>query len=172
MNDELVRKMKAIVLDMFSAMPGLNEGFCLPPRWYLHNEIIHLNQLEKDALETAFNELSYSGIIDISESGAMGQKISITALGLSHITKNKMKADTMNESSNQINITELHADNVQVGSENIMNINLTPDEFISLMEKVSRKPEKEKTSIFDKLKSAAKSGASIMSIIGKMKDIV
>lgn len=172
MEEQLAVNMKDLILTMFTKIPGLREGYCLQPRWFMLPEIMNLNELEKNALEAAFDKLSEEGIIEITDNNnAMGAKIAITNAGVELITKNKLKGDEVKDKGS-INIGNLHADNVQVGNENTMNINITPDEFIGLLETLNTKPEPEKRSIFNKLADFVKSGLSIGELIIKLKGLL
>lgn len=173
MDNQLIVKMENLILGMFESMLGLRKGYCLPTRWRLKPKIIGLNLLEQDALANAFNELSDRGIIEISDNGSMGEKISITKSGVQHITENKLKGKEMKKnSSNHINISTLKADHVQVGNQNTMNINITPDEFVSLLERLNKKTESEKASVFSKLRDIVKSGTTVMELFGKLKELM
>jgi len=90
MDNQQLSTMKKMILGMFESKPGLREGDCLPPRWLLQTKIINLNEQEKYALESAFNELHDSKLIKISKTEEdQEQKISITQVGLDYIIKNK-----------------------------------------------------------------------------------
>ena len=167
MEKQLVLNMKRLILEMFSEIPGLREGYCLPPRWFLSEKIVRLNQMEKEALQVALNQLEKEGIIKIN-----GSKISITKNGIEYLTKLKCEETNIKDNIHTINITNLQASHVQVGNENIMNINLTPDEFLHLLKLLDSKSDSEKKSIFEKLSSFVKSGLSLGELLMKMKELL
>ncbi|MCF6204402.1 MAG: hypothetical protein L3J59_12180 [Methylococcaceae bacterium] len=91
MDKKQLTTMKNMILGMFESKPGLREGDCLPPRWLLQTEIINLDEKEKYALESAFNELHDSKLINISKTeDDQNQIISITQIGVDYIIKNKI----------------------------------------------------------------------------------
>ncbi|TYB95221.1 MAG: hypothetical protein FXF54_04780 [Kosmotoga sp.] len=65
-----------------------------------------------------------------------------------------------NNSGSYLNIGALNAQNMQVGNENIMNVNITPEEFIEALEKMQKKPEKA-SSVLSQLNFLAKQGLSV-----------
>jgi len=173
MEKQLVLNMKRLILEMFSEIPGLREGYCLPPRWFLSEKIIRLNQMEKEALEVALNQLEEEGIIKIENTALpTGPKISITKNGIEYLTKLKFEETNIKNNTYAINITNLQASHVQVGNENIMNINLTPDEFLHLLKLLDSKSDSEKKSIFERLSSFVKSGLSLGELLMKMKELL
>lgn len=171
MQEQLNIKMKKLILDMFKSIPNLQENYCLSPRWQMTDSILNLNSVEKEALVNAINELEANEILTISEN-KMGSNIAITKKGIKYITLNKLEEEKMNSQNNNISIGTVNADNLQVGNDNQMNINLTPTELIDLIEKITKKPEKEQKTIFSKLLTLAKDGLSTVGIINKLKDLI
>ena len=107
MKNQQIMKMKKMILGMFELKPGLREGDCLPPRWLLQSEIVNLNEQEKYALESAFNELHDDKLIEISKvenaDNPQDQKIIITQAGVEYISKNKpVKKIIKKQNKNQI----------------------------------------------------------------------
>lgn len=98
-----------MILGMFESKPGLREGDSLPPRWLLQTEIINLSAQEKHSLESAFNELYDSELIEISKiEDAEDQKISITQAGVEYITKNKADKKSLRKRNlSQLNIASI-----------------------------------------------------------------
>jgi len=70
-------------------------------------------------------------------------------------------------SSKQFNIGSLNAQNVQVGDQNTMNVNITPEEFIAALEKMQKDPEKAK-SVLSRLNDFAKQGLSLGQTVVKL----
>ncbi len=70
------------------------------------------------------------------------------------------------DSSRQLNIGSLKAQNVQVGDGNTMNVNITPDEFVNALSKMQKDPEKAK-SVLSQLNDYAKQGLSLGQTIAK-----
>ena len=171
MQKQLNLKMKKLILDMFKSIPNLQENYCLSPRWQMSDSILHLNSVEKEALVDAINELENDGILTISEN-RMGSNIAITKKGIEYITLNKLEEEKMDSQNNNISIGTVNAENLQVGNDNQMNINLTPNEFIDLIEKITKKPEKEQKNIFNQLLTFTKNGLSTVGIINKLKDLI
>jgi len=172
MKTKLNLKMRKLILDMFKSIPGLQENYCLPPRWYLNDKIIKLNTIEKEALDNAIDELEDEGILTVSQN-SMGVTIAITAKGIEYITLNKLEEEEMNSTNNNhINIDTVNAENLQVGNDNQMYVNITPNEFIELIEKITTKPKEEQKTIFKKLADFAKNGLSTINLINKLKDLL
>ena len=65
-----------------------------------------------------------------------------------------------------INIGNVNAQNVQVGKENIMHINITPEEFINALGKLAKNPEKSK-SVIEKMNQYLKEGLGIGELVKK-----
>jgi hypothetical protein len=65
-----------------------------------------------------------------------------------------------------LNIGSLNAQNVQVGDQNTMNVNITPQEFIEALEKLQKDPEKAK-SVLSQLNDFAKQGLSFGQTVAK-----
>ena len=173
MVEQLVPNMKRLILEMFSKIPGLKEGYCLPPRWFPSDKIIRLNQIEKEALEVALNQLEEEGIIKIDNTRLPTDlKVCITKNGIEYLTKLNFEETNIKNNTHTINIANLQASHVQVGNENIMNINLTPDEFLHLLKLLDAKSYDEKKSIFEKLSSLVKSGLSLGELLIKMKELL
>ncbi len=109
MNNQQIVSMKKMILGMFESKPGLREGDSLPPRWLLQTEIINLSAQEKHSLESAFNELYDSELIEISKiEDAEDQKISITQAGVEYITKNKADKKSLRKRNlSQLNIASI-----------------------------------------------------------------
>lgn len=70
------------------------------------------------------------------------------------------------DSSRQLNIGSLNAQNVQVGDGNTMNVNITPDEFVNALSKMQKNPEKAE-SVLSQLNDYAKQGLSLGQTIAK-----
>jgi len=175
MKEQLVTNMKALLLSLFAKMPGLSEGYCLAPMWQMMTEIQELNQLEIDAFNVALDECIDSGIIELKESKSSRKEelITITRAGVELITNNKLRAkEEKNKESQNISIGSLNAENVQLGNENVMNINVTPDEFVVLLKTLTTKPEAEKTSIFSILSDLVKTGVSVGGLLIKLKALL
>ena len=175
MEEQLVINMKELVISLFAKIPGLSEGYCLQPMWQMLPEIQELNQLEIDAFNTALDEYVKSGILElkVSKNAAKDELITITKMGVELITKNKLLAKKNKEKSLQnISIGSLNAENVQLGNENIMNVNVTPDEFVALLTALTAKPEAEKTSIFSILTDLVKTGVSVGELLIKLKALL
>lgn len=68
--------------------------------------------------------------------------------------------------SNQINISSLNAQNVQVGKGNTMNVNVTPEEFLSALNTMQQDPEKAK-SVLSELYGYVKNGLSFGETVAK-----
>ena len=64
------------------------------------------------------------------------------------------------DSSRQLSIGSLSAQNVQVGDGNTMNVKITPDEFVNALSKMQKNPEKAK-SVLSQLSDYAKEGLSL-----------
>jgi len=73
---------------------------------------------------------------------------------------------TPGTTSNHINISSLSGQNVQVGDGNTMNVNITPEEFLSALNKMHQNPEKAKTDL-SKLHEYVKMGVSLGETITK-----
>ena len=175
MNEQLVTNMKELLISLFAKMPGLSEGYCLAPMWNMMPEIEELNQLEIDAFNVALEECIDSGIIalKVSKNARKDELITITRAGVELITSNKMQAkEDKDKESQNISIGSLNAENVQLGNENVMNINVTPDEFVVLLKTLTKKPEAEKTSIFSILSDLVKTGVSVGELVIKLKALL
>lgn len=70
------------------------------------------------------------------------------------------------QNNSQININSLTAHNVQVGNENTMNINITPEQFVEALSALI-KNQKKANSIIDELSSYLKKGVSLAEVIAK-----
>ncbi len=78
----------------------------------------------------------------------------------------RMNPGNSGNSSRQLNIGSLNAQNVQVGDQNTMNVNITPEEFIDALERMQNEPEKAK-SVLSQLNDFAKQGLSFGQTIAK-----
>ncbi|WP_275288633.1 RIP homotypic interaction motif-containing protein [Halomonas elongata] len=70
------------------------------------------------------------------------------------------------DSGSHLNIESLNAQNVQVGDQNTMNVNITPEEFIDALERMQNDPEKAK-SVLSQLNDFAKQGLSFGQTVAK-----
>lgn len=77
--------------------------------------------------------------------------------------RNEMKPSAP---SNQINISSLNAQNVQVGNENTMNVNITPEEFVDALNRIQQDPEKARSSL-SQLNELVKKGLSFGETVAK-----
>jgi hypothetical protein len=68
--------------------------------------------------------------------------------------------------TSHFSISALNAHNVQVGNENTMNVNVTPDQFLAALENMQNNPKKAK-SILSTLSEELKKGLSIGETIAK-----
>lgn len=77
-------------------------------------------------------------------------------------------ADKMDpsSSSNQINISSLNVQNMQVGDGNTMNVNITPEEFLNALNKMQRNPEKT-PSLLSQLNEQVKKGLTFGETVAK-----
>ena len=72
---------------------------------------------------------------------------------------------------NNLNIGSLNARNVQVGDQNTMNVNITPEDFIGALKKMQNDPEKAKSVIFQ-LNDLAKQGLSFGHTVAKFIGLI
>jgi hypothetical protein len=73
---------------------------------------------------------------------------------------------TPGSTSNQFNISSLNAQNVQVGDGNTMNVNVTPEAFLSALNKMQQDPEKAE-SVLSKLYGYVNKGLSLTETVAK-----
>lgn len=71
-----------------------------------------------------------------------------------------------NYSGSRLKIESLKAQNVQVGNQNTMYVNITPEEFIDALERMQNNPEKAK-SVLSELNDFAKQGLSFGQTVAK-----
>lgn len=74
------------------------------------------------------------------------------------------------DQKSEINIDTLNADNVQVGDNNTLNINNSPDDLVAVLQLFIDKPEQGK-SLLDKLKGYIAKGASLADSIRKLFEL-
>jgi len=87
------------------------------------------------------------------------------------IVKGLQFDELISNSNNQINISALTAENVQVGNKNIMNIGVSSEEFIEALKAISNDTDKSKT-VIGELTDYAKKGVGLAETISKFIALV
>jgi len=77
---DLKEKLKKNFLKIFQETPGLREGDAIPPKWYLREDFLKLNQVEKELLDEGIKELIKEELIT--------ESYKITKKGIEYITFN------------------------------------------------------------------------------------
>lgn len=166
MKNKIEQKMRNIIIQKFEKIPNLKEGYCLPPRWFFHNDVINLSDMEKNILYSEFDKLEKEGYINISGND-LNAIISITNKGIEYILMEKYKED---EQQKQSTIHSINAHNVQVGNGNTI-IDISSKEFLSILKTLSFKEDNEKKEIFGKLQNSIENDDNILNLIIKIKEI-
>ena len=77
------------------------------------------------------------------------------------------------QNNNPINIREFKAKNVQIGNQNSMVVNVTPDEFVAALTKlIENKSKKSQQSIIEKLSNYVKTGVSFGKLVAKLVALI
>ncbi|QND84659.1 Uncharacterized protein ChrSV_2433 [Chromobacterium vaccinii] len=71
-----------------------------------------------------------------------------------------------------ISVQSINADNVQLGNENVMHINIAPEQLIAALTNLTNKPPEEAKSVIEKLSSFISGGASITEALAKLITLV
>lgn len=135
--------------------------------------------LKKVSLTNEIKSIKYKSIINIlneilnsirnSDIEKFNDGIDILINEIKKIDKDR---EMNEETQGQVNISNLHAENVQVGHQNKMNVNITPAEFIQILEKFNHQPKEKRASIINQMIDFAKSSNSVVSLISELKDLV
>ena len=79
---------------------------------------------------------------------------------------------TMNSNKDaNFNVSVEGGENIQIGYDNTQNINVTPQEFVDILNKLLEDPDQNK-SILDKLNGMAEKGTTVIGLINSLKTLI
>ena len=90
---------------------------------------------------------------------------------LKGIDFDKWEASMNPKQESQVNIGSVNAQNVQVGNENTINFNVTPEQFVEALNKMNKDSKKSK-SVLKQLNSYVKKGVGMGELIKKLVTLI
>ncbi len=174
MQDKLLLKVKEI---LFKSVKELADSRVLPyddakNKIYLYftnnlgkhdfNEVIkYVDQALKELIEKEY--------LNYRQEGFGPYAYYIITKGLDF---NKGIAEMENKNESNFNIQNLTATNIQVGNNNVQNVNYTAEEFIESLVNFEQKTSEERKSILSKISESIKDGASLGNAISKFISMI